>query len=257
MPPIRVVVVDDEPLGLQGLSRMVAEQPGFAIVAECADGESAVRAIRKLHPDLVLLDVQMPGLDGFGVVRTIGPEWMPAVIFVTAFDAHAVRAFEVNAIDYLLKPFETARLEVALRRAADELQLKSMHPLRDQLTRLLEHAGGVKVPSAEERLTIHETGRVIFIPVSDVDWIEGASYYARLHVGAKCHLIRETLSSLAARLDPGRFFRTHRSAIVNLSRVREIQPAANQDSIVVLSTGAKVRLAKSRRELLETALAGP
>jgi two-component system, LytTR family, response regulator len=257
---IRVLVVDDEPVARAGLSQLLRRDPELRVVGECDDGDCAVDAIFRLKPDLVLLDVQMPELDGFGVIRTVGADEMPPVIFVTAFDEHAIRAFEVAAVDYVLKPFDDARLAAAMARGKSRVRAGRPPGSHDPVQRLL--AASVEQerdPHGSEfatRLAIRETNRILFVQVSEIDWIQGADYYSRLHVGARSYLLRETMTSLSRRLDPAKFFRTHRSAIVNLDRVREIQQTAGGEGVVLLSTGARVRLTRGRREVLARVVEG-
>jgi two-component system LytT family response regulator len=256
---IRVLVVDDEPIAREGLSQLLRQDPELRVVAECDDGESAVDAILGLKPDLVVLDVQMPELDGFGVIRTVGAGEMPPVIFVTAFDEHAVRAFDVAAVDYVLKPFDNGRLAAAIARGKTRVRnTRARTPwLMQHLLAASAQQFREPVPSEfARRLVIREPNRILFVQVNDIDWIQGADYYSRLHVGGRSYLLRETMTSLARRLDPTRFFRTHRSAIVNLERVREIRLSVRGDGVALLSTGARVRLARGRRELLAEAMAG-
>ncbi len=246
--PVRVLVVDDEPLARSGVSQLLARDPDVRVVGECADGREAIAAIRKLGPDLVLLDVQMPELDGFDVIRTIGPDHMPAVVFVTAYDQFAVRAFEVNALDYLVKPFDDERFRAATERAKRAVRAASSDDLGNRLAALLRERA---YPS---RLVVREQGRSIFVRVDDLDWVEAADYYVKLHVGKSVHLLRETMSDLERTLDPERFVRVHRSAIVNLDRVREIQPYFHDEHVVILHDGTRVRLSRSRRVRLEALL---
>ena len=252
MTTLRVMVVDDEPLAREGLAELLNAVPDVTVIGVYADGESALRAIEADLPDVLCVDIRMPGLDGFDVVAALDPEHMPAVIFITAYDAFAVRAFEVNAMDYLLKPVTSDRLAGALAKARARKRGEVLP--QGQLMNLLEGLAESRRSSGAGRLIVREVGRIIVIPTSDVDWIEGADYYARLHVGPKSHLIRESLLSLEKRLDPARFLRLHRSAIVNLTRVRAVEAAERGDGLVVLSTGAKVRVTASRRDELEQKL---
>lgn len=229
---VRVLVVDDEPLARAGIARLVSAIPGFEVAGTAGDGGAAVTAIETLRPDLVLLDVQMPVCDGFEVIRRVGPERMPAVVFVSAYDEFALQAFEVYAVDYLLKPFEDARLRSALSRA----RLRDA----DALRRLVEH----------ERFEVRTGVHVQMVAVSDVDWIEGASYYSMLHAGSEVHLVRETLQSLEARLGPARFVRVHRSALVQLDRVRELRGG----KVLVLRDGSEVAVSRARRATVRAAL---
>ena len=265
--PLRVVVVDDEPLARSGMCGLLARDPEVSVVAQCADGAEAVAAITGLRPDLVLLDVQMPEMDGFEVLRAVGPARMPVVVFVTAFDRFALRAFEVAAVDYLLKPFDDERWELAIRRAKHAVRNAEAGELGRRLMRLVEREGGAPPREAPAetppdpvryatRLVVKSSGRTVFIRVEEVDWIEADDYYAKLHVAGKTHLLRETMGSLEARLDPARFFRVHRSAIVNLDRVREVQFLFRGEHVVILHDGTKLKLSRNRLETLESMLAG-
>ena len=240
--PIRAVVVDDEPLARAGMRALLEDDPELVVVTECANGHEAVAALRTHAPDLVLLDVQMPGLDGFGVVREIGADRMPVVVFATAFDQYALRAFEARALDYLLKPFTDERFRDVLGRAKEQV--------RQRLTGTPSAA-----PAPPPRLEVRLGNRVAYVRLEDVDWVEAADYYARLHVGAASHLVRETMQELEARLDARRFVRVHRSAIVNVERVRELRTVAAGRHEVVLRDGTRLPLSRSRRELVARALA--
>ena len=246
------MVVDDEPLAREGLVELLRAMPDVEVVGAFADGVSALHAIDANVPDVLCIDIRMPGVDGFDVVAALDPERTPALIFVTAYDAFAVRAFEVNAMDYLLKPVTAERLAAAIERVRDRKRPEPVTP--ERLTDLLEKLASSRSPGVG-RLSVREVGRVVVSPTSDIDWIEGADYYARLHIGAKSPLIRESLSSLARRLDPSRFQRLYRSAIVNLSRVRVVEAAERGDGVVVLATGARIRVTASRRAELERRLA--
>jgi two-component system, LytTR family, response regulator len=261
--PLRVVVVDDEPLAREGMAGLLARDPELSVVAECADGREAVDAIARLRPDLVLLDVQMPEMDGFEVLRELGPARLPFVVFVTAFDRFALRAFEVAAVDYLLKPFDDERFALAMGRAKHAVRGAEAGELGRRVMAML---GGLSPAPAEpppaqpaayaSRLTVKGSGRTVFVRVDEVDWIEADDYYARLHVAGKTHLLRETMGSLEARLDPQRFFRVHRSAIVNLDRVREVQFLFRGEHVVILHDGTKLKLSRGRLDRLEAMLAG-
>ena len=261
--PLRVVVVDDEPLARSGMCGLLARDPEVSVVAQCADGAEAVAAIAGLKPDLVLLDVQMPEMDGFEVLREVGPARMPVVVFVTAFDRFALRAFDVAAVDYLLKPFDDERFDLAIARAKHAVRNAEAGELGRRLMRLVERQGAPAdaAPPPEParhatRLVVKSAGRTVFVRAEEVDWIEADDYYARLHVGGKTHLLRETMGSLEARLDPARFFRAHRSAIVNLDRVREVQFLFGGEHVVILHDGTRLKLSRSRLEKLEAMLAG-
>jgi DNA-binding LytR/AlgR family response regulator len=371
MGDIRTLIVDDEPVARAGLRKLLADTPGTTVVGEAADGPAAVAAIRSLAPDLLLLDIQMPGMNGFDVLQAVGADTVPAVVFVTAYDQFAVRAFEIQALDYLLKPFEDERFAAVLARVREHLRRRSEGDLTRRLASLLamyeQRTAGetpaaasgrsaaastedaeldddaraptaddaARAPSARERtasdaagrhahassgqerpaddaasrhahatsgqddaarhatsgqertagdaarrhahatsgqertagdaarrhghvarLLIRSAGRVSFQPVDEIDWIEAADYYARLHVGGHSHLVRETLASLEEQLDPRRFVRIHRSAIVNVARIAEVRLDWRNRHIVVLRSGKELPLSRRRREMLETAMLG-
>jgi len=241
MTAIRALVADDEPLARAGMARLVRATAGFEVAGEARDGEEAISAIEALRPDLVLLDVQMPGRDGFEVIRAVGPARMPRVVFVTAYDAFAVRAFEVQALDYVLKPFEDRRLREALGRAA--------RATPSELARRLE----ALVVRSEPRFEVRLGKRIQLLSCAEIDWIEGASYYTVLHAGSETHLVREPLRDIEARLDPTRFARVHRSSIVQLDRVRELRPA---ECALVLRDGTRVQASRTRWPRLLEALRG-
>jgi two-component system LytT family response regulator len=252
-PRSRIIIADDEPLARARLRMLLAEEPWVDLVAECADGTHAIAAIRDLRPDLVFLDVQMPGATGFDVIEAIGPAHMPPVVFVTAYDRYALRAFDVCALDYLLKPFDRDRFRQALDRARQQLQ----HPPSsgDLERRLLQLVQGLKhSPPRAERFVVRSGGRVYFVRASEIDWIEAAGNYVKLHVGAEAHLLRETMTAIEAQLDPETFFRIHRCHIVNIERVQELQPWFNGEYVVSLKTGARLTLSRGYREKLQQRL---
>jgi two-component system LytT family response regulator len=252
--PLRVLVVDDEPVARAGVVALLGREAGVEVAGESGDGRSAVDAIRRLRPDLVLLDVQMPELDGFGVIAEVGPEAMPPVIFVTAYDQFALRAFEVHALDYLLKPFEDERFSEAIGRVRRAIQQGRLGDLTARLEALM---GGDTGERYLQRIVVRKTSGAVFVPVDEIDWIEAADYCARIHAKGRTHVIRETMQRLEQRLDPKRFFRVHRSGIVNLDRVREMQPAPHGDHLLILNDGVKVRLSRSRKTALEERLGQP
>lgn len=264
MSRIRVLVVDDEPLARSGIAELASRDPDLEVVGQCGDGTAAVDAIRRLELDLVLLDIQMPEMDGFQVIKRVGAERMPAVIFITAYDQFAVRAFEVHALDYLLKPFDDERFTAAIARSKRALKDNEVGELSQRLIGLLEtRDAGDRGPAASgppasqtylTRLVVKNAGRVTFVRADEIDWIEAADYYVRLHVARKSHLLRETMSMLEEQLDPARFFRVHRSAIVNLDRLVEIQPYFHGEHVLVLQDGSKLKLSRSRKEKLEAVL---
>ena len=260
---IRVLVVDDEPLARAGVCDLLSRDPEVTVVGEAGNGEDAVTAIEELRPDLVMLDVQMPGMTGFEVLRAIGPEHMPPVVFITAYDQFAVRAFEVNAVDYLLKPFDDERFAVTLARAKKTVRQSHAGELSRQLASLLERSGAVSTAAAapaapaapySDRLVVKSSGRVFFLRSEEIDWVEAADYYVKLHAGGKTHLLRETMNALEERLDPRKFFRVHRSAIVNLDRIRELQPYFRGEHVLILQDGTRLKLSRARRERLEDVL---
>ena len=256
MQTIRALIVDDEPLARKRIRALLAGRDDVEVVAEAGSGEAAVKSIREHGPDLVFLDVQMPGLDGFGALEALRPEERPVVIFTTAHDAYALQAFEVHALDYLLKPFDDERFETALERARTQIRRRGVDELGDQLRDLLEAHRGRKLDGAPEnaqRLVVKSGGRITFVDFDEIDWIEAEGSYACLHVGERTHMLRETMHSLEARLPAGRFLRIHRSAIVNLRRVREIQ-GSGTDCRVVLQTGSRLSVSQSYREKLQKAL---
>ena len=244
---IRVLIVDDEPLARGKLKSLLAKEPDIEVVGEAGDGRSALDAIAKHGPDLVFLDVQMPELDGFGVLAQLPADARPAVIFVTAFDKFALKAFDVHAIDYLLKPFDKERFQTALRRALDHLARKQPNEIHEQLSALLSE---MRPAQASDRIAVKGDGRVVFVKTSDVDWIEAADNYVSLHVGKESHLLRETMTALEARL-PKQFLRISRSTIVNTERIKELQPLFHGEYTVILRDGTKLTLSRSHRDKLQ------
>jgi two-component system LytT family response regulator len=242
---LKVVVVDDEPIAREGLRALLAADRDVEVVAECGDGASAVEAIRRTRPDIVFLDVQMPDVDGFDVLCALAGEPLPAVVFVTAYDKYALRAFDVHAVDYLLKPFHDERFAEALARA----KARRGEDMTGRIARLLDE----RKPKVM-RVLVKTSGRVLFLRADEIDWIEAADYYVKLHVAGKVHMLRESMAALEARLDPELFFRVHRSAIVNLERVRELQPYSRREHVLVLRDGTRLRLTRSRRERLASLL---
>jgi two-component system, LytTR family, response regulator len=256
---IRTLIVDDEPLARRNLRLLLEKDPQIEIVEECRNGREAVKAINSLSPDLIFLDIQMPEMDGFDVLQRVGPEHIHAIIFVTAFDQYALKAFEVHALDYLLKPFDDSRFAHALQRAKLQIEAREINKVSKRLLALLEERESQRETSINQknyltRLMIKLANRVILLKVDDIDWIEADGNYAKLHVGRKEHLLREKMHDLEAQLDPQRFVRIHRSIIVNLDRIKEMHPHFNGDYVVVLEDGRQLRLSRSRRENLEARL---
>lgn len=256
---IRVLIVDDEPLARQNIRVLLKGDPSIELVGECGSGAEALKAIEKRAPDLLFLDIQMPLMSGFDVLEKIDAEKIPAIIFVTAFDQYAIRAFEVHALDYLLKPFDDARFEKALQQAKKQIEQSEINQLSKRLVRLLEDrdvqlANKARTPNYLSRLMVKSASRVFFLKVDEIDWIEAADYYVKLHVGQKSHLLRETMSDMEARLDPEKFLRIHRSAIVNLDRVKEMHAHFNGEYLVIMRDGTELKLSRSRREHLQQML---
>jgi two-component system LytT family response regulator len=232
--PIRALVVDDESLARRNLTVLLQRDPDIGSVAECASGLDAIQEIRKSKPDLVFLDVQMPECGGFDVLELLGNDLPPTIIFVTAYDEYALRAFEAGALDYLLKPFDDARFGRALNRAKEKLA----HYLPSQ-------------PRAAERLVVRSRGQVLFVSVADIDWIEAAGYYACLHVGSETHILRRSLSELEQDLGDEKFVRIHRSLVVNLERIRGLELQTGGEYEVVLKSRVRLRLSRRYRKRLQ------
>jgi two-component system LytT family response regulator len=242
----RVLIVDDEAMARRRVRRLLAAEPDVSVVGECADGASALKAINDLEPHIAYIDVQMPELDGFDVVQSVPPSRLPAIVFVTAFDCYALRAFDVHAIDYLLKPFTNERFRTALARAREPLAARDR---RADVGALVDHLRATRPHPARVAVRLGE--RFVVIPWRDVDWIEAADNYVKLHVGAKEYLLRETIAAIEERLDPERFARVHRSAIVQVDRIAEFHPAGHGDVDLVLRGGVRVTLTRTWRERVE------
>ncbi|MDB6034607.1 MAG: yehT 1 [Verrucomicrobiales bacterium] len=245
----RTLIADDEPLARERLRKLLSAEPQIDLIGECSNGREAVEAIRKESPDLVFLDVQMPELDGFGVLQELEKSERPAVIFVTAHDKFALRAFEVHALDYLLKPFDRERFQTALHRALEHLQKHTARELNDRLSALL--ADVRQEPKYTERLAIKSSGKVVFLKASEIDWVEAADNYVNLHAGAESYLHRETMSALEEILDPARFLRISRSTIVNIDCVKELQPLFHGEYSVILKNGARLTLSRGYRDKIQ------
>ena len=249
---LRALVVDDEPIARDHLRGLLEDRGDVQVVEECGDGRTAVERIRELGPDLVLLDVQMPELDGIGVVRAIGPDRMPPVVFVTAHDQHAVDAFEVHALDYVLKPVHRARFNSAMDRVIGLIRSGSSSNRGRLLAEALERLS----PAGADRLAIRSGDRVLYLRVSDIDWIEAADDLVRLHVGKTVHDHRATMNQIEQRLPSSRFVRIHRSTIVNVERIREFQPWFQGDWILVLADGTRLQSGKSYRKRIRDLIDG-
>ena len=249
---IRVVIADDEPMARRGTRAFLDKEADVEIIAECGTGEETVTAIRTSRPDLVFLDIEMPGGNGFQVLEALPAKEMPVVVFITAHDRHALEAFETHAIDYLLKPVDPERFKVALERVRAAVLYKESEQWPRRLAALLQDMKAP--PRYRTRLMVRGTSRILLVPVVDVDWIEAAGNYARLHVGKVVHLMRETLSNLEGELDPDMFCRIHRSTIVNLERISEILPERRGDQLLVLHDGTRLDLSARHREAIEQRL---
>lgn len=256
---IKTLIVDDEPLARRNLRLLLERDSQIEIIGECRNGKDAVKTIETSRPDLIFLDIQMPEMDGFDVLEQVGPEHVQAIVFVTAFDQYALKAFEVHALDYLLKPYDDLRFTQALQRAKSQIESREITKVSKRLLALLEERESQKELSSRPksyltRLMIKLSSRVVLLRVEEIDWIEADGNYAKLHVRNKAHLLREKMHDLEAQLDPKRFVRIHRSIIVNLDRIKELHPHFNGDYIVVLEDGRQLKLSRSRRENLESRL---
>jgi len=253
---IKAVIVDDEPPARNKIREMLKTDPDIEIVDECTNGREAIQSIASKEPDLMFLDIQMPELDGFGVLEALGPGKLPAVVFVTAYDQYAVQAFEVHAVDYLLKPFDRQRFQTALDRVKTQLRLSGGSQLNQQLHSLLRELKGPVKHS--DRFVVKSGGRVFFLKNDEVDWIEAAGNYVRIHVGKDTHLLRETMTAIQKKLDPALFIRIHRSTFVNLEKIKELQPWFHGEYVVILRDGTQLTMSRSYRsnlpELLGTTL---
>jgi two-component system LytT family response regulator len=249
---IRVLIVDDEPLARGVLREMLQSDPEVAIVGECANGKEAVQALQESAPDLLFLDIQMPEMGGFEVLDALQGRPIPHLVFVTAYDQYAVRAFEVHALDYILKPFDRERFEASWQRAKAQVLRERNGGVEQRILSLLEDLkAGTKYL---ERLVIKSSGRIYFLETNDIDWIQAEGNYVSVHAGKKAHLLRETISSLESQLDPKKFLRIHRSAIVRIDRIKELQPWFHGEYHIVLQDGTELTLSRNYRDRLQEAL---
>jgi two-component system LytT family response regulator len=253
--PFSTLLVDDEPLAREGLRILLARDPEVSAIHEAKNGREAVEAIRTRRPDLVFLDVQMPDLDGFGVTQEVGAAHMPAVVFVTAHDKYAIQAFEINAIDYLLKPVTEERFAKALARAKVLLQSKPGEEASRQILSLLETIASPQ--RALKRLAVRSAGKTIFVGVEEIDWIEAAENYVQLHAGRAEHLLHVTMNALEKSLDPDLFLRIHRSVIVNVRRIKELQPVMHGEYVVTLANGVRLQSGRIYNEKIKALAANP
>ncbi|MEY2880528.1 MAG: hypothetical protein RLZZ15_2908 [Verrucomicrobiota bacterium] len=257
---LRALIVDDEPAARRGVRLLLERDGGVEIAGEIGGGAEAAEFIKREKPDLVFLDVQMPGCDGFEALEKVGAAAAPAVVFVTAYDEHALRAFEVNAVDYLLKPYDDARFGAALQRAKDQVRRRSTDTVNSRLTQLLDYlqhdgaraAAKEKEEAPGERILLKSSGEIFFLKAEEIDWIEAEGDYMKFHVAGRAHLMRETMARLESRLDPKRFIRIHRSTIVNVDRLRKLSPSFAGEYAVILHDGTKLKLSRGYHERIAT-----
>ena len=265
MRPIRTVIIDDEPLARNRIARLLDGRDGYEVVGQFGRARDGLLGIRELDPDLVFLDIRMPEMDGFELLQTLDRQTPPVVVFVTAYAEHALKAFEFNGLDYLLKPFDNERFERTLARASAVIRSEDAMGLRGELLRLVKEHWMVDRETPDQpaphpptqrldRIVIREGDRIFFQRVDDIDYIEAANYKVRIHVGNEVHEVRETLANLEERLDPQRFTRIHRGVIVNIDRIRELQPYFNGAYVVILEDGTELKLSRRRRDTLEDLL---
>jgi two-component system LytT family response regulator len=247
---IRVLIVDDEPIAREGLRALLEGERDVEIVGECKNGREAIKATREQAPDLVFLDVQMPKINGFEVIEQIGAAQMPAIVFVTAYDQYALQAFEINAMDYLLKPFDEERFQKTLERARRYFQDDNLSDIRQRLNVLLSQFNHDH-QKRTKRLVIKSSGRVFFVNVDEIDWIEAAGNYVQLHAGKQVHLLRQTMDGIEATLDPEKFVRIRRSAIVNLERLKELQTLSKGEYLLTLCDGTQLASGRRYRKNLD------
>jgi two-component system LytT family response regulator len=253
--PLTVLLVDDEPLAREGLRILLARDPDIGAIHDAKNGQEAVTRIREMRPDLVFLDVQMPEMDGFDAVREVGAEEMPAVVFVTAHDKYAIEAFEINAIDYLLKPVTEERFAKALVRVKARLDARAGDDTNRQILSLLET---IASPARYlGRLAVRSAGKTVLVAVADIDWIEAAENYVQLHTSHGNHLLHVAMSTLEKSLDPGIFLRIHRSVIVNVTRIRELQPVMHGEYAITLASGARLQSGRNYSDRLKALAANP
>ncbi|MEX2115912.1 MAG: LytTR family transcriptional regulator DNA-binding domain-containing protein [Bacteroidota bacterium] len=245
---IRTLIIDDEQLARERLLSLLESDPDIEIIGECSSGKEAIAAIKSESPDLVFLDVQMPEGDGFDVLESIDFHTMPIVVFVTAYDQYAIRAFDVHALDYLLKPFDQNRFEQALVRAKSEVVLRNNTNVNQKLLSMLEHIESHK--KNLDRILVKSSGKVFFLKFDEIDWVESAGNYVKLYVGSESHLLRETMSEMERKLGNEKFVRIHRTVIVNLDRIKELQPWFNGEYIVILNNGMKLTASRGYKKKL-------
>ncbi len=247
---IRVIIVDDEPLARDRVRTLLGKHKDIEIVAEAGDGKSALKKIQIEKPDLVFLDIQMPAMTGFEVVEALPESERPAIIFVTAYDQYAISAFEIHALDYLLKPFDSERFQSALARAKEQIEHGQLQELHSKITKLLAR----QTEAAPDRLIIKESGRIQFLAISDIDWVESSGNYVNIHAGKEAHLFRATMKEMEERLDGNRFKRIHRNCIVNVDKIKELRQTSDGEYMAVLNTGKELPVSRRFKKNLETHL---
>ena len=252
MTKIRTLIVDDEAMARERVLALLQQQPDIEVVGDCADGAQALSAIERLEPELVFLDIQIPVMDGFGVLRALAPQRLPMVVFTTAYDEYALRAFEVHALDYLLKPFDGPRFMRTLERARERLDRQRAGDLGKRLLAMVQDMKP-EASQQPDRIVVKSGGRIFFIRTDEIDWVDAAGNYVRLHVKGDAYLFRETMSAMEGRLDQDRFVRIHRSHIVNADRIKELQPGPG-DTSVTLRSGVKLPLSRGYKERLQERL---
>ena len=248
---MRTIVADDEPLGRDKLRLLLNEERGVEVVAECQSGEETLNALKSYEPDLLLLDIRMPDMDGFQVLREIPVQKMPVVIFTTAYDQYAVRAFEAHALDYLLKPFDRERLHHAINRARAELITMRHREMTHRMLEFLEDRPGSSTAAKDRRLVLKTGGRVVFLNFEEIDWVEAAANYVKLNAGNQSYLLREGIGHVTDKLDPAQFIRIHRSTVVNVHKIKELQPVNSGEYIVVLKNGKELSCSRGYRLSLQ------
>ncbi|MFH1739472.1 MAG: response regulator [bacterium] len=248
----RTLIVDDEPLARRKIRSLLERRSDVIVCGECSNGMEAFACIKEQSPDLVFLDIQMPELDGFNLIDAVGVENMPVVVFVTAFDQYAIEAFEKHALDYVLKPFNEKRLYVSLDRAIASIRGQQRDGIQDKLASIL---GDCRLAQRFiERIIIKKTNRECFIKVEEIDWIEAEGNYVDIHAGSETHILRETIKRLETRLDPGKFLRIHRARIVNIDRIKELQPGLNKEHVVIMEDGTRLTMSRRYRDRLNKAM---
>ena len=246
---ISTLIVDDEPLARDRIKRFLRDEEGIRLIGECKNGAEAIDAINRENPELVFLDIQMPEKNGFDVIKALGEKHLPTIIFVTAYDQYALQAFDVHALDYLLKPFNRERIRRAVARAREHIDHKRLGNIDERLNALIADIRGEK--KFLDRLVVKAVGRVFFLKTDEIDWIEAAGNYVKLHVGRDSHMIRETMNGIESKLDPAKFLRIHRSTVVNIDRIKELQPLFHGEYAVILRNGTKLTLSRSYRDRLD------